>query len=159
LKPGADVVMTVMKKDNVFDSRVFTAEDTTRGGVAAVEMKLAPIEVGKSYKVNDIKFATNSAEIRESSRYILDEFIRFLKENPRLRIEIQGHTDNVGAMESNMALSNDRAFTVREYLEKNGISGGRLTSKGYGPTKPVASNNNEEGRAQNRRTEFVIISK
>lgn len=159
LKPGADVVMTVMKKDNVFDSRVFTAEDTARGGVAAVEMKLAPIEVGKSYKVNDIKFATNSAEIRESSRYILDEFIRFLKENPKLRIEIQGHTDNVGAMESNMALSNDRAFTVREYLEQHGIAGGRLTSKGYGPTKPVASNSNDDGRAQNRRTEFVIISK
>lgn len=159
LKPGADVVMTVMKKDNVFDSRVFTADDTTRGGVAAVEMKLEPIEVGKSYKVNDIKFATNSAVITGSSRYILDEFIRFLKENPKLHIEIQGHTDNVGGLEDNMALSNDRAFTVREYLEQHGIAGARLASKGFGPTKPVASNGTEAGRAQNRRTEFVIVSK
>src|SRR6185295_18605540 len=90
LKPGVDVTMTVKKHDHVFDSRVFTAEDTTRGGVAEVEMKLSKIEVGKSYKVNDIKFATNSAEITEASVHILDEFIDFLKENHGIRIEIQG---------------------------------------------------------------------
>jgi outer membrane protein OmpA-like peptidoglycan-associated protein len=159
LKPGADVVVTVKKEDHVFDSRAFTAEDTARGGVAQVDMKLEKIAVGKSYRVNDIKYATNSAAITKASEYILDELIAFLKENPTLRIEIQGHTDNVGGDDKNLALSNDRAFTVREYLQSHGIKGDRLSSKGYGSTKPLASNDGEAGRAQNRRTEFVIIGR
>ena len=159
LKPGADVIMTVKKEDHVFDSRAFTVEDTARGGVTDVEMTLSKIEVGKSYKVDDIKYATNSAEITKASEYILDELITFLKENARVRIEIQGHTDNVGGLADNMALSNDRAFTVRGYLEAHGIAGTRLTSKGYGPTQPVASNETPYGRSQNRRTEFVITGK
>lgn len=159
LKPGADVVMTVKKADHVFDSRAFTVEDTARHGVADVEMRLEKIEVGRSYRVNDIKYATNSAAITRSSEYILDELIGFLKDNPSVRIEVQGHTDNVGGMDQNMALSNDRAFTVKEYLQAHGIAGARLTSKGFGPTKPVASNDTEAGRAENRRTEFVIVSR
>ncbi len=159
LKPGADVVMTVKKPDHVFDSRAFTAEDTARGGVAEVDMQVAPIEVGRSYRVNDIKFATNSAEITPASAHILEEMITFLKAEPRIRIEIQGHTDNVGGLEDNMALSNDRAFTVRDYLQQHGIAGSRLTSKGLGPTRPVADNSTPEGRALNRRTEFVIVAK
>jgi outer membrane protein OmpA-like peptidoglycan-associated protein len=159
LKAGADVIMTVKKADHVFDSRAFTAEDTVRGGVTEVEMKLSKIEVGKSYKISDIKYATSSADITKSSEYILDELITFLKENQLVRIEVQGHTDNVGSLETNMALSNDRAFTVRNYLEAHGIKGTRLTSKGYGPTQPVASNDTAFGKAQNRRTAFVIIGK
>lgn len=159
LKPGADVILTVKKQDHVFDSRAFTAEDTMRGGVAEVEMKLSRIEVGKSYRMSDIKYATSSAEITKSSEYILDELISFLKENPTVRIEVQGHTDNVGSLEDNMALSNDRAFTVRTYIESHGIAGGRLASKGYGPTEPLASNDTQAGRAQNRRTQFVILKK
>ncbi|MBK9760190.1 MAG: OmpA family protein [Flavobacteriales bacterium] len=159
LKPGADVIMTVKKSDHVFDSRSFTAEDTTRGGVAAVEMKLSKIEVGRSYKMTDIRYATNSADITKSSEYILDELISFLKDNQLVQIEVQGHTDNVGSLEDNMALSHDRSFTVRSYLEAHGIKGSRLTSKGYGPTQPVASNETSIGRAQNRRTTFVIKAK
>lgn len=159
LKPGADVIMTVKKADHVFDSRAFTMEDTARGGTAKVEMTLAKIEVGRSYKVNDIKYATNSAEITKASEHILDELITFLKENPKVRIEIQGHTDNVGRMEDNMALSNDRAFTVRTYLEAHGIAAARLASKGFGPTNPVADNSTPEGRAENRRTTFIITGK
>jgi outer membrane protein OmpA-like peptidoglycan-associated protein len=159
LKPGADVVMTVKKEGHVFDSRAFTANDTLRGGLASVEMKLERIEVGKTYNVEDINYATGSAEITRSSEYILDELIDFLKENPTVRIEIQGHTDNVGSMEDNMALSNDRAFTVKSYLEAHGIVGSRLASKGYGPTKPIASNDTPGGRARNRRTEFVITGR
>jgi outer membrane protein OmpA-like peptidoglycan-associated protein len=159
LKPGADVIMTVKKDGHVFDSRAFAAEDTARGGVTEVEMTLSRIEVGKNYKVDDIKYATNSAEITKGSEYILEELITFLKENPLVRIEIQGHTDNVGSMEDNMALSQDRAFTVRDFLDDHGIAGARLTHKGYGATRPVGSNDTPAGRAQNRRTEFVITGK
>lgn len=159
LKPGADVVMTVKKEGHVFDSRAFTTADTVRGGVAEVDMKLEKIEVGRSYNVEDINYATGSAEITRASEHILDQLITFLKENPTVRIEVQGHTDNVGSLDDNMALSNDRAFTVKSYLEEHGIAGARLTSKGYGPTKPVASNDSATGRAKNRRTEFVITGR
>lgn len=159
LKAGADVIMTVKKSEHVFDSRAFTVEDTARGGVTDVAMTLSRIQVGKSYKMNDIKYATSSAEITKASEYLLDELITFLKENPQVRIEVQGHTDNVGSLESNMALSNDRAFTVRTYLESHGIAGARLTSQGYGPTQPVAGNDTATGRAENRRTTFVIKAK
>jgi outer membrane protein OmpA-like peptidoglycan-associated protein/tetratricopeptide (TPR) repeat protein len=159
LKPGADVVMTVKKEGHVFDSRVFSTEDTVRGGVAAMDMKVERIEVGRSYRVSDIRYATGKADVTKGSEHILDELIVFLRENPTIKIKIQGHTDNVGSQADNMALSHDRAFTVYSYLQEHGIAGARLAFEGYGPTKPIASNDTEEGRARNRRTEFVITSK
>ncbi len=159
LRPGADVVMTVKKEGHVFDSRSFSMEDTVRQGVAKVDMAVQKIEVGRSYRVNDIKYATSSADITKSSEYILDELIIFLKENPTVKIRIEGHTDNVGGMEQNMVLSNDRAFTVMGYLQEKGVAAARLSFKGMGPTKPIKSNDTPEGRAANRRTEFVIVSR
>lgn len=159
LKAGSDVILTVKKPDHVFDSRSFSVEDTARGGVATVDMKLEKIEVGRDYRVNDIRFATKSAEITGASGYILDNLVAFLKENPKVRIEVQGHTDNVGDMESNMALSRDRSQAVVAYLTAKGIAAARLTSQGFGPVKPVAANDTEAGRAQNRRTTFVVIAR
>jgi outer membrane protein OmpA-like peptidoglycan-associated protein/tetratricopeptide (TPR) repeat protein len=159
LKPGSDVIMTVKKEDHVFESRSFSVEDTVRAGVARVDMSVQRIEVGRSYSVSDIRYATSSAEITRSSEYILDELIVFLQENPRVRIRIEGHTDNVGGLESNMALSADRAFTVMEYLRSKGIAAARLSFQGLGPTRPVATNDTPEGRAQNRRTAFVITAR
>ncbi len=159
LKAGSDVIVTVKKTDHVFDSRSFGLEDTARGGVAEVDMKLEKIEVGKNYRVNDIRFATNSAEIAGASRYILEQLIGFLKENPTVRIEIQGHTDDVGGAESNLALSRNRAQAVLNYLAAHGIKALRLTANGYGSSVPIAPNTNEAGRAENRRTSFIITAK
>lgn len=159
LKPGSDVVLTVKKEGHVFDSRSFAIEDTIRQGVAQVDMSVQKIEVNRSYRVNDIKYATNSAEITKASEYIIDELLAFLKENPSVRIRIEGHTDNVGRLEDNMALSNDRAFTVMGYLQSHGIAPARLSFKGLGPTKPIKTNDTPEGRAANRRTEFVIVGR
>ncbi|MBP7408434.1 MAG: OmpA family protein [Flavobacteriales bacterium] len=159
LKAGSDVVMTVKKEGHVFDSRSFALEDTVRKGVARVDMAVQKIEVGRSYRVNDIKYATSSADITKSSEYILDELITFLKENPSVKIRIEGHTDNVGSTQENMVLSNDRAFTVMGYLQDKGIPAGRLSFKGLGPTKPLKPNDTPDGRAANRRTEFVIVSR
>lgn len=158
LQPGSDVIVTVKEPAHVFDSRSFSLADTVRGGVAHVDMQLDKIEVGRNYTVNDIRFATNSAEITGASRYIMDELITFLKDNPRVRIELQGHTDNVGDLEANMVLSRDRAANVLQYLVGKGISEARLGSKGFGPTMPVADNGTDEGRARNRRTTFVITA-
>ena len=124
-----------------------------------VKFEVADVEVGKPYKLNDIKYATNSAELSEASLYILNEFIDYLKENPNIKIAIHGHTDDRGNKADNMALSADRAFSVMEYLQTKGIASNRLAFKGFGPTKPIASNATDDGRAINRRTEFVITAR
>ena len=87
---------------------------------------------------------------------ILDEFAQYLIEHPSIEIEIRGHTDNVGNDAANLALSTERAFEVLRYITSKGIDGKRISYKGYGETKPIASNDTDDGRAQNRRTEFLI---
>ena len=91
---------------------------------------------------------------------VLDEFIDFLHTHPSLKIEIYGHTDNVGNEKANIALSADRAFTVRDILLAKGISESRLIAfKGFGSSLPVAENTTPAGRSKNRRTEFKIVEK
>jgi outer membrane protein OmpA-like peptidoglycan-associated protein len=89
----------------------------------------------------------------------LNRIVDMLNKNPRLKISVQGHTDNVGTTEYNKALSENRARVVYEYLIANGISADRLSYIGFGKTKAVADNSTEEGRSQNRRTEFVVTEK
>src|SRR5690606_37979133 len=140
LKDAGDVVLTVKKKDHVFDSRSFSTADTSLSGVAEADMTIQKIEVGRNYQVNDIKYATNSADITPASEFILDELIGFLNENPKVKIRVDGHTDNVGDQNDNMALSLARAGNVVEYLIQRGIARTRLSAKGFGPTVPLASN-------------------
>ena len=90
---------------------------------------------------------------------LLALFVEFLKENPTVKVEIQGHTDNIGRDEDNLRLSENRAKSVYEYVIAQGISANRLRYKGYGESNPIASNNTEEGRAKNRRTVFLIYEK
>ncbi len=87
----------------------------------------------------------------------LDKIVQLLNDNPTLKIQISGHTDNVGKPADNLALSNNRAKTVVSYLINKGISPQRLSYKGFGETQPVADNKTEEGRAKNRRTEMKVI--
>ena len=86
----------------------------------------------------------------------MGKLIAFLNNNPKLHIEIQGHTDNVGTADYNLKLSTARAKAVYDFLLKHQIADERLTYQGYGLTKPVSDNDSEDGRAKNRRTEFVI---
>lgn len=103
-----------------------------------------------------IMFETNSAKISPKSNVeILDEAAETLKKTDR-NVEIAGHTDNVGKHEYNMKLSLRRANAVKDYLVKKGISAGRITTNGYGPDKPIASNDTPEGRHKNRRIEFIL---
>jgi outer membrane protein OmpA-like peptidoglycan-associated protein len=112
----------------------------------------------KVYTLKNVFFETSLSALRKESYPALNELVAALKSKIHLVIEIAGHTDNVGTAESNMKLSNDRANAVRDYLVKHGIEPNRVTAKGYGATQPVASNDNQEGRQQNRRTEVRIIS-
>ena len=97
--------------------------------------------------------------MNSQDKNILTDFSDYLKLNQGLKVTIQGHTDNSGSPADNMKLSEDRAKSVFDFLSQCGIEKSRLSYKGFGETKPVASNDIEEGKAQNRRTEFVILSK
>jgi outer membrane protein OmpA-like peptidoglycan-associated protein/tetratricopeptide (TPR) repeat protein len=120
---------------------------------------LQPIEVGNKVILNNIFFDTNKFIIKDESKPELQKLIDFLALNKTVKIEISGHTDNVGTDRSNQVLSEDRAKAVYQYLIANGIDVSRLSYKGYGETQPIASNDTDEGRAKNRRTEFKIIAK
>ncbi len=111
----------------------------------------------KNWVLDNCNFDFGKATLQESSYPVLDELVAYLKRKEDDRIEIGGHTDNVGNAASNLKLSLDRANAVRDYLMSKGIDGARLTAKGYGMTQPIADNKTEDGRAENRRTEVTIL--
>jgi len=102
-----------------------------------------------------ITFDTGKATIKDESMPIIEQMVDLMQTNADLKVEIQGHTDNVGKPEANKKLSDERANAVKKALADKGISADRMSAIGYGDTKPVADNNTEEGRAQNRRVELV----
>jgi outer membrane protein OmpA-like peptidoglycan-associated protein len=125
--------------------------------VKDVEMK--PIVVGSTIVLKNIFFDYNKATLKPESFIELDRVVKLLNENPSMRIELSGHTDNRGTEEYNQKLSEDRAKSCVDYLMSKGIAPSRLEYKGYGESKPIDPNNTEAGWANNRRTEFKIIGK
>ncbi len=121
------------------------------------DLYLVPIEIGEKIRLNNIFFETGKWDLLPESYNELDELVKILNDNPNMVIEINGHTDNVGNDESNLMLSQKRAASVVSYLLGKGIASSRLDSAGFGETQPVAPNETDEGRALNRRVEFVII--
>ncbi len=122
------------------------------------DIALNPIKPGEKIILRNIFYATDSYELMDKSIAELDKLTKFLENNPALKIEISGHTDNVGTNAYNLELSEKRAKSVVNYLTSKGISGDRLTYKGYGEEQPVDTNDTEEGRANNRRTEIKVLS-
>lgn len=114
--------------------------------------------VNESFVLDQVFFATGQSEILPSSFEQLDKLVVYLKENPTIEIQIEGHTDTIGDAILNKKLSLDRAFRVREYLISKGIAGARLKFIGKGDTEPLVSNDTEENRQKNRRVEFKILS-
>ncbi|MFH1977556.1 MAG: OmpA family protein [Pseudomonadota bacterium] len=121
------------------------------------EMKAALDAEGR-VQLHGILFEVDKSSLQPKSNKQLEHIVTLLKENPDLKLEIQGHTDDQGSEEYNLKLSQDRAETVVNYLGLFGIDINRLTSKGFGESKPVMSNATEEGRAKNRRVELVQLN-
>ncbi len=159
LKGDEDAILTVKRPDYGFYSTYIKAGDTTIGKPIKINMDVKPIEKGATFNIKDINYKSNSADLTEESKRVLQKFAEYLNETKDLSIEIRGHTDNVGNPKSNLALSTDRAFTVMDFLLQHGIPKSRVSFKGFGDTKPIADNSTETGRAKNRRTEFVILGK
>ena len=112
-----------------------------------------------SVRINNIFFDFNEAILKPESCLELDRLYKYLNDNPEINVEISGHTDNKGSDDYNITLSNSRANSVKEYLVSMGINSNRIVSKGYGKSKPVATNDTDEGRQFNRRVEFTILKK
>ena len=110
-----------------------------------------------SFVLDNCTFETGKATLQPDAFKVVDELVEFLKRKDDEKIEVGGHTDNVGKPEANMILSTNRANTVRAYLLTKGIAPERVTAKGYGMTVPIAENTTAEGRALNRRTEVKVI--
>jgi outer membrane protein OmpA-like peptidoglycan-associated protein len=106
-----------------------------------------------------VYFDFNKATIRPVSFALLDDVAQAMKDNPKIAVEVQGHTDSVGDDNYNLKLSQKRAESVRAYLIKKGVDAARMTPKGYGENVPIADNRTKEGRDQNRRVEFVITAR
>jgi outer membrane protein OmpA-like peptidoglycan-associated protein len=120
---------------------------------------LDKVEIGKKVVLENIYFETNSSKLKTSSYPELERVVRLMKDNPGIKLEISGHTDNVGSYLTNKRLSEARAKSVVEYLVEQGIQRSRLTYKGYSFTQPIASNDTPQGRQQNRRVEFKVLEK
>lgn len=133
--------------------------DTKEYAEIEKDLKLAPIEVGMVFTLNNIFFEFAKSNLLPESYPELQRVFQMMVDNPTLNVEISGHTDDVGTDETNMKLSKARAQSVVDYLIKSGIAESRIVAKGYGETRPVAFNNSEEGRAMNRRVEFKILGK
>lgn len=159
-----DLVVTTQKKGDFPQTKLIKKEEVEKavekGGavIKETDLKSEKMEKGKSFTLPDILYATASADLKTESKFVLDQLAKFLKENPTVKIVIEGHTDNEGDAAKNMALSDNRAKGVMDYLISKGISSSRLSAKGYGETKPKVSNTSAENKAKNRRTDIVIVS-
>ncbi|WP_242695767.1 OmpA family protein [Desertivirga brevis] len=154
---GKNYALEIEKEGYLFYSHNFSLKGTSESDQPfLIKAALNKIKEGGFVVLNNIFFDTNKFTLLQESKAELDQLISFLTVNPKVSIEISGHTDNVGDEKSNLLLSENRAKAVYQYLISNKISPIRLSYKGYGKTKPVADNATEVGRKQNRRTEFRI---
>lgn len=156
---GKNYALNVSRENYLFYSEHFELKDPKNAKNPVLkDILMKPIKAGETVVLNNIFYETDAYSLKKESKVELDKLINFLKTNPKVKIEIGGHTDNVGTQQYNQTLSEKRAKTVYDYLISNGIQSTRLSYKGYGDTKPVADNTTEAGRSQNRRTEFMVVS-
>ncbi|MCF8297912.1 MAG: OmpA family protein [Saprospiraceae bacterium] len=159
LPSGKNYGIAVKAEGYLFHSENFDIPAATEYRIIEKEITLKKIEVGKEIALHNIFFDYKKSELRKESINELDRLAKLLVDFPTLKIEISGHTDSLGTPEYNLELSIARAKSVGAYLVKKGISENRLTFVGYGSKKPVATNETEEGRQMNRRSEFKVIAR
>lgn len=122
------------------------------------DVPLIPLKVGEEIVLKNIHFESNKYDLLPKSMVEIKKLYELLNHNPTLKVELSGHTDNIGSPEANQILSENRAKAIYNYLISRNIAANRMTYKGYGETKPIATNETEAGRLENRRTELKIVS-
>lgn len=159
LPSGKNYAIAVRADEYLFHSENIDISQSAVYREVYKDIRLKKVEVGQTIILNNIFFDSGKATLRPQSYAELGILYKLLADNPKIRVEISGHTDNVGSASLNQKLSQDRARAVVEYLVSRGIEASRLEFKGYGFEKPIASNLTEAGRQENRRTEFKILDK
>jgi outer membrane protein OmpA-like peptidoglycan-associated protein len=119
-------------------------------------LSASTVPLNQVQTLKNVYFETGKAQLNASSLGELDELVTLMTQNPSFRLDVSGHTDNVGDESANQQLSQARAKAVVEYLRQQGISQERLSFRGFGSTKPVTTNDTESGKNRNRRVEFII---
>ncbi|TAL62207.1 MAG: hypothetical protein EPN85_03145 [Bacteroidetes bacterium] len=159
LPSGRNYGIAVSKQGYLFQSENLDIPASAAYQEIVKDFGLNSLSVGSKIVLKNIFFDFDKATLRAESASELERLTKLLTDAPTIEIEISGHTDNKGSDEYNRKLSQSRAQAVVDYLVKKGIEKSRFTAKGYGKTKPVATNDTDEGRQLNRRTEFEILSK
>lgn len=160
LPMGRNYAFNVSEPEFLFYSESFLLADSNSVvDPFHLNIELEPIEVGAQMQLHNIYYETDSFAILPESEPELQILVDFLKNNAKLKVEIQGHTDSSGDAESNRILSDKRAKSVLTYLVENGVAVDRLNAKGYGQSVPIASNETDEGKRLNRRTTIKILAK
>jgi len=150
--------LNVSKDGYLFYSENFSLREPSSQTKPFIKnIPLKPIRVGEAVVLKNIFFDTDKYILKDESIAELEKLLGLLQKNPKLKIEISGHTDNIGTADHNLTLSGNRARAVYNYLVQHGIAAARLSFAGYGFTQPIDDNTTEEGRANNRRTEFKVM--
>jgi len=150
---------TVITADGyLFESQNYDLNDSAAYKEVKRDVKLQSVKKGSEIVLNNLFFDTGSTSLKETSVNELNRLLRLMQTYPNLKVEIAGHCDNVGGAAFNQELSEKRAKSVKDFLVKHAVQGDRLQANGYGYTKPIASNDTEEGRAKNRRIELIIMA-
>lgn len=157
LQGQKNYALNVSKEGYLFYSENFSLRDQSAVDPLVLSVPLQPISKDAKMVLKNIFFDSDKFDIKTESKAELDKLVQFLTLNPKVKIEIGGHTDNTGDRVKNTTLSNNRAKAITTFLTTNGILTTQVTFKGYADTQPVADNKTAEGRAQNRRTEIKII--
>lgn len=158
LPEGNNYAFNVDRKEYLFYSENFLLTNPGKDSSYLINIPLVKIEPGAAIVLRNIFFDVNKSDLKQTSVSELEKVVELLKDNPKLKLKIEGHTDNTGSSTENMALSKNRALSVVNYLVSKGINRGRLTYEGFGDKKPVDSNDTEEGKSHNRRTEIHVTA-
>ena len=156
---GKDYAFNVNRRGYLFYSDNYSLKDKSPDSTYQKNIPLQPIEVNAAVVLKNIFFDYNKFDLKPESQVELDKVVQLMQDNPTVKIQIEGHTDNIGNPAENLKLSENRAKAVVNYLSGKNISISRITAKGFGANQPIAANSTEEGRAQNRRTELKVIAK
>ena len=157
LPTGKDYTFIVNRKGYLYYSNLYELSKEKSDSTYIKDIALQPVQLNATMVFKNVQFEKNAYNLLPVSTVELDKLVQLLTENPAIKLQINGHTDNTGNADDNLKLSTNRAKSVVDYLVSKNISATRLTYKGFGATKSIADNNTEEGKAQNRRTEFVVV--
>ena len=164
LEDGEDVVLTVQGENVGYQSVVVHEQGTDAASAVALDLA-PPAETGSGsendarskgnpFELEDVQFDTKKSTLSKRSEIILRALANHLERQPELRLDIDGHTDDIGEAQDNLVLSQSRAEVVKTFLMTCGVNGDRMTTQGHGEAQPKTTNATPEGRRVNRRTEF-----